>query len=169
MHIGRARRLAKVCISMALLIALGAHSASAQSDSVPLGERVRVRVADLHRQGDMLPRLMELRGTLTRADSSDLFIAIAPGGGTIAIPRRSVRSLAVSAGVPSRLESAVRRGIAWTFIGAFLGFGFRDFPDRDGRTPWRDAVTAGAAAGALTGVIMGAFTPYERWRRVPLP
>lgn len=154
---------------LALFTVFGASVGSAQTLSPPVGERVRVRVDDLHRQGDMLPRSMELRGTLTALDSSALFIEIAPGGGSITVPRPSIRSFAISKGVPSRLESAVRRGAAWTLMGALLGFGFRDFPDRGSRTPWQDAVIVGAGTGAITGVFMGALSPYERWRRVPVP
>jgi hypothetical protein len=140
--------------------------ARAQFDSTLYGQRARVRVSDLHRQGEFLPKVLELRGNVASVTPDTIVLLLPNIANPLHVARANILNLAVSRGVPSRLESAVRRGLWWGIAGAYIGWVYLRSPERDPGNTWEDAVGTGAAIGVFTGVLFGTISPYERWRRI---
>jgi hypothetical protein len=135
-----------------------------QVDSTLLGKRLRVRLQDLHRQAELTPPILELRGTLTVLGSDTLTIVLPSAGAAVAIPRSRITSLAVSAGVPSRLESAARSGFLWALLGGVSSYALHTTQDVD--RSLQEQLLIGVTSGAAAGIIFGIATPFERWRRL---
>jgi hypothetical protein len=153
------------CLVGVLLLSV-AQPAHGQLDSTLVGQRARVRVRDVHRQAELLPPVLELRGTVLSVTGDTLALRLPSGGPPVSIPRSAITGLAVSRGVPSRLESAGRRALEWAAVGACLGFLYLQSPTRDPGNTWEDAIGTGASLGAFAGLLLGFISPYERWRGV---
>jgi hypothetical protein len=149
-----------------VLLGIVAQAAHGQIDSTFVGQRVRVRIRDVHRQAELLPPVLELRGTVLSVTGDTLALRLPSAGSPVSIPRPAITSLAVSRGVPSPLESAGRRMLEWGATGACLGLLYLHSPIRDSGHTWEDAVGTGASLGSLTGLLVGFISPYERWRGV---
>lgn len=130
------------------------------------GARVRVWIPEPIRQEEGPNRRQLLRGTVESVDGT-LRLRVPGTGGSLVIPRASVRRLDVSRGV-SRGASMVERAVGGAIGGAIASALLND-PRRKGgphyRTDWR-AAGVGAAWGAGIGAVVGLTWPYERWRRV---
>ena len=131
------------------------------------GMRVRVWIPEAVRQEQAPERRQLLRGTVESAEGGMLRLRLPRTGGSLVIPRASVRRLDVSRGV-SRGASMLERA-AGGAIGSAIVFALLNDPRRSGgphyRTDWR-AAGVGAAWGAGIGAVVGLTWPYERWRRV---
>jgi hypothetical protein len=145
-----------------------AHEAHGQLDSSLVGHRARVRVRDVHRQAEFVPPVLELRGMVLSVARDTLTLRLPSAGTLVPIPHSAIAGLAVSRGVPSRLESAGRRMVEWGAVGAALGLLYLHSSIRDPGNTWEDAVGTGASLGALSGLLVGLISPYERWRGIRL-
>lgn len=149
-----------------VLVTAPLTTAQPQMDSTLTGQRVRIRVSDIHRQAELMPRWLELRGHVASVHGDSLALLIPASPEPLHIPRANMLGLAVSRGVPSRFESALRRGLWWGLQGALAGVMYLNAPFRNQGHTWEDAIGTGASLGLLTGVVIGASYPYERWRGV---
>lgn len=157
----------------AVLALIHAGELAAQSTSglpVALGSRVRVSVPDSARQEAFTPRIQMIRGEVVGVTTDTLSLEVAGVGSVLAVPRSSIRRLDVSRGVPGRPASAAAGALGGALLGAFYGFASRQL----GVEEWEgnsvgQSLALGAAIGAAGGLIVGALSPIERWRRVALP
>ena len=155
---------------VAVLLLVGSARAESQYPSeIAAGARVRLAVRDSLRQEPFRPREQLLIATVVRLAGDTLHVVVPSTAGTVAIPRPSLTALSLSRGVPSRGESALRHGVA---MAAGLGLGFLIAHHTDDSPHFGSAGEAagvGAALGFAIGGVLGAVSPTERWRRVPLP
>jgi hypothetical protein len=136
-----------------------AGRAEAQTiSSLPAGARVQITIADSARQSPFFPRAKSLIGTVARATPDTLWLQVT-GSDTVAVPRGTLRRLYVSRGV-SRTRSAVEQALSAGAIAVLIFSAPTDDP-----LPHRKALGIGAIAAGL-GAALGAWRPYERWRRV---
>ena len=154
-------------IVIALVLVTPSVVAAQFPADVRTGTRVRVWIPETERQEQGPERKQLLRGTVEAVDGNILRLHVPATGGSLAIPRASVRRLDVSRGV-SRGASAVERAVG-TAIGGAILFGMLNDPRRSGgphyRTDWQ-AAGVGAAWGGGIGAAVGLLFPYERWARV---
>ena len=130
------------------------------------GARVRARLPEMqYQQGNQRGHL--LRGRVSRLSADTLYLAITDSVGPLAVPRHLIQRLDYSRGVPSRLSSALTRGLV---SGAVLAGTLALFNElwEDPGTSTGDAALIGAAIGFGTGAIVGAIFPIERWKSVKL-
>ena len=126
------------------------------------GARVQVQLPERQYQFSA-HRGQMLRGKVTATSADTLYLAVADSIGPLAIPRRLIQHAYLSRGVPSRGESAVRRGIGGAIGGALIGWGIGALDDDIDNS---DAALIGGAIGLGTGALLGALFPYERWKRM---
>lgn len=159
-----------MALSLGVLVAATAAPIGAQFPArVAPGVRVRVMLPDSARQVPLGPRGQFVVGTVARTTADTLYVVISSATGTVGIARRTMRSLAVSRGVPSRGLSALEQGGRSALLGA-LDFAVLQGVKRDDRPfdSTGEAVLVGAAVGFGVGAIIGAISPAERWHRVRL-
>ena len=156
-------------LAIPLLLVLAVPAAAQYPDDVVAGVRVRLAVRDSARQEPLLPRQQTIIGTVANVAGDTLYLAVPSTTGTIAVPRESVRQLSISRGVPSRAESALRHGLEWAVAGALSFYLAQPYGDED-ETFDSDgqAALVGAGIGFGLGVVLGAVSPSERWRRIRL-
>ena len=162
------RTAALLMVTGALLAGLAAPAAAQFPAELAAGARVQVMVPDSVRQEPLWPRQQTLIGTVARVGGDTLYLVLPSTTGEVAVPRSSIRTLAVSRGVPSRAESALRHGARVALTGAATFFLMRQ-ADADG--PYRSPGEAAAIGGAIgfgIGAILGAISPSERWRTLRL-
>ena len=154
-----------------MIVALGTLAAAQSLEAqwpariVP-GARVRARLPEMqYQQGNQRGHL--LRGRVSRLSADTLYLAITDSVGPLAIPRHLIQRLDYSRGVPSRLSSALTRGLV---SGAVLAgvLALWNELEEDPGTSTGDAALIGAAVGFGTGAIAGAIFPIERWKSVKL-
>jgi hypothetical protein len=147
-----------------LLAALGFGDSTAQwPANVAPGARVRVRLPEVQYQ-EAIPRGHLLRGRVSALAPDTLYLAITDSVGPLAIPRPLIQRLDLSRGVPSRGANALRQGV---ISGALWALAFAVFSETDnGRHDTGDAALLGGGVGFVTGAIMGALFPRERWKKV---
>jgi hypothetical protein len=150
------QRALKLLACMSLL-ATG-RAAAQDIASLPVSARVRITIADSTRQWWLLPRAQSVIGTVARATGDTLWLHIA-GPDTMRVPRVALRRLEMSRGV-SRARSALEQGLSLGLLSVLILHSNSDDPPPIGR-----ALGAGAI-GAAAGAALGAWRPYERWRRV---
>jgi hypothetical protein len=130
------------------------------------GGRVRARLPEMqYQQGNQRGHL--LRGRVSRLSADTLYLAITDSVGPLAIPRQLIQRLDYSRGVPSRLSSALTRGLVGGAVLAGTLALLNELWDDPG-TSTGDAALIGAAIGFGTGAITGAIFPTERWKSVKL-
>jgi hypothetical protein len=149
------KRTGLVVVVAAMVVAAGAQAQGISE--LPSGVRVRVTIPDSVRQAPFIPRRQIVIGTLARATSDTLWVHVA-GPDTLRLPRSST-AVQVSRGV-SRGRSAIQSGLA---IG--VGVLLAAYPRAHSESARRDAL-AMAGGGVLAGALIGAWSPYETWRRV---
>jgi hypothetical protein len=154
-----------------LVAALGTLAATQRLEAqwpaeiVP-GARVQARLPEMqYQKGNQRGHL--LRGRVSGLSPDTLYLAITDSVGPLAIPRNLIQRLDYSRGVPSRLSSALIRGLV---SGAVLAGTFALVNElwEDSGTSTGDAALIGAAVGFGTGAIVGAIFPIERWKSVKL-
>jgi hypothetical protein len=131
------------------------------------GSRVRVRLPEKQYQlaGS---RGHLLRGRVTALSPDTLYLAVTDSIGPLAIPRGLIDQLALSRGVPSRTQNAIKRGLLSGVSTALLFAGLSELDDSSGRWGTEDAALLGGAVGFATGAIFGALWPQERWKSLHL-
>ena len=157
-------------VVIALTIALAPSLASAQfPDRVQPGARVRVWLPEPYNQENTPWRRQLLRATVSGVDGDALRLVVPGAGGTITVPRTSIRRLDVSKG-QSRVASAFERAVTGAIGGAIVAALENDPQSTEwphyNRT-WR-AAEEGAKVGAVIGAVVGFIFPTERWARVRL-
>ncbi|MGH7679990.1 MAG: hypothetical protein ACRENU_16095 [Gemmatimonadaceae bacterium] len=157
-------------IQLALAALLPTLSQAQFPDRVQSGARVRVWVPEPYRQEQGPWKRQQLRATVDAVVGDTLHLSLPGAGGTLAVPRTSIRRLDVSRGRPSRVASAVERAIGFAIAGAITVAldndpGGSEWPNY--RSDWR-AAGEGAKWGAALGAVVGFALPTERWRRVRL-
>ncbi|HZN96128.1 MAG TPA: hypothetical protein VFB61_00180 [Gemmatimonadales bacterium] len=130
------------------------------------GARVQARLPEMqYQKGNQRGHL--LRGRVSGLSSDTLYLAITDSVGQLAVPRHLIQRLDYSRGVPSRLSSALTRGLVG---GAVLAatLALLNEVQEDPSTSTGDVALIGAAIGFGTGAILGAIFPTERWKSVKL-
>jgi hypothetical protein len=156
----------RVLLVVSLLLAAPSLAVAQFPADVRPGTRVRVWIPEPARQEEGPNRRQLVRGTVESIDGG-LRLRVPGAGGSLVIPRASVRRLDVSRGV-SRGASMFERAVGGA-IGGAISFGSLNDPRNSTgphyRTDW-EAAGVGAALGAGIGAAVGLIWPYERWRRV---
>jgi hypothetical protein len=157
----------RVLIVIGLLLAIPELSLAQFPAEVKAGTRVRVWIPETPRQESAPEHRQLLRGTVESVDAAALRLAVPGTGGSLSIPRASVRRLDVSHGV-SRGVSMVERAVGGAIGGALILGVMNNQRATTGlhyHTDW-EAAGVGAAFGGGAGALIGLIFPYENWRRV---
>jgi hypothetical protein len=156
-------------VSIAVLALVFSASPLFGQLAVTPGTRVRIAIPDTVRQVPLGPTTQLIYGTVTASTLDTLYVTVVNTQGSLAVPRTSVRSLAVSRGLPSRGRSVAVNGLKSALLGAgvwyLLSSVGHDDPAFGSR---RNAALAGAGFGLALGAYFGASRPVEQWRVVPL-
>jgi hypothetical protein len=156
-------------LGIALITAAAAfHQLAAQwPPSVTAGARVQVRLPEVQYQlGGTRGHL--IRGRVTALTPDTLYLAITDSLAPIPVPRRLIERLQYSRGVPSRLESGLRRGLITGAAYALVLAAWNELDNDPGGSSTGTAALVGGGLGLVTGGIFGAIFPIERWKRVRL-
>jgi hypothetical protein len=158
-------------LSLALIIILVVSSLSNLAAQWPPGivpgARIQARLPEVQYQVDGR-RGQLVRGRVTALTPDSLYLAIADSLGPVAVPRHLIERLAYSRGVPSRVSSAVRRGLFAGVGTALLFMLVNEMDEEPGRASAGSAALVGAGVGLTTGAVFGAIYPRERWKGVRL-
>jgi hypothetical protein len=130
------------------------------------GARVQIRLPEAEfqatgRRGHLL------RGRVARLAHDSLYLAVTDSVGPLAIPRTLIQRIDYSRGVPSRMTSALLRGLRLG-AGSALLLALLNEHDDDSALSTGEAALLGGGVGFTLGAIVGALRPEERWRRVQL-
>ena len=130
------------------------------------GARIQIRLPEAEfqatgRRGHLL------RGRVARLAHDSLYLAVTDSVGPLAIPRTLIQRIDYSRGVPSRMTSALLRGVGLG-VGSALLFALLNEIDDDSAWSAGEAALLGGGLGFTIGAIVGALRPEERWRRVHL-
>jgi hypothetical protein len=134
-------------------------------EEIAAGSRVRVRLPEKEYQFDGR-RGHLLRGRVRALSPDTLYLAVTDSIGPIAIPRSVISQLALSRGVPSRAESAVKRGLLNGVLSALVVVAMYELEDSPGDWSTGTVALAGGGIGFGLGAIFGAIYPRERWKRL---
>ena len=151
-----------------LMVTLATPLAAQFPAQVAPGARVRLIVRDSTRQEPLLPRQQIIMGTVTALGGESLSLTVPFTEGALEIPRSSVRQVSVSLGVPSRGESALRKGVEFGVSFALSMYVAHLVDDEELFDSGGDAALVGAGVGFGVGALLGAISPSERWRRLRL-
>jgi putative intracellular protease/amidase len=152
------------------------HSEARSLPPVATSTRVRVSLLAADSSRGFAPfarfrpdRTQPIIGTFEGSSGDTLFLFVGTGSDPLRIPRTAILDLHVSRGRPPRWEAALRGAVRPALVGAALG-ALRTSIRRedDERGPARVAVSS-AALGAAWGAVRAAWSPRERWERVPVP
>jgi predicted outer membrane lipoprotein len=147
-------------------IALQAAGAQWPAHVTP-GARVQVRLPEIQYQFDWV-RGQPIRGRVASLASDTLYLAVGDSLGPLAVPRRLIQRLEYSKGVPSRLASATKRGLlsaaAFALVAAFIN----EHEDEPHDHSTGDVALVWGGLGLVTGAVLGAIFPIERWKKVRL-
>jgi hypothetical protein len=139
-----------------------AHAHAQQLSDVPPASRLRLLLSDSLRQQPLAQRKQFVIGQFVRATADTVYLQMS-GAAPVGVARSGV-PMWVSRGA-SRGHSAFLAGTALGLIGAAVTY----TNGEQGRYhQTSDAMVAGAI-GLGIGVIVGAVSPWERWRRLRSP
>lgn len=137
---------------------------------VATGARVQVWLPEAWRQENGPGHRLIVRGNVAGVTGDSIRLSIPGTTGTITVPRNDIRRMYLSRGEPSRVASALERGVGAAIVGALV-WGLTNDPDRSDppnySSDWRAAGVGAAWAGGV-GAAVGLIWPHERWRRVRL-
>jgi hypothetical protein len=139
-----------------------APAAAAGQGAATLEPGTRVLVVLARQSSSLWSRPQMLQGTVTALNVDSISLRLDAEASTVTVATASIAQMAVSRGVPSRLESAVWQGAVLGLQGVSLWPAVRDLNNSDS---WSRDVLVGAAVGATIGAIVGALEPREQWRR----
>src|SRR3954447_17869336 len=98
-------------ILVVVWISVALQSAGAQWPAqVTPGARVQMRLPEIQYQFDRV-RGQPIRGRVASLASDTLYLAVGDSLGPLAVPRRLMKRLEYSKGVPSRVAGAMKRGV----------------------------------------------------------
>jgi hypothetical protein len=153
--------------ALAALVLLPASSAAQTISTVPLGARVRVHPAvRTAARPSRLHGSQPVVGTIAERRADTLVISLGPHGAVALFPDGSIGQLELSQGIPPRLDGAVRG------IWRGLRFGLAIAPiaslaaSSDRRRFDHQPIAISLGLSALTGAVVGALAPEERWVQV---
>lgn len=153
------QRLIGKTLKMMLIVIVSAGSSrmsTAQSlTTVAPGTRVQLVLADSLRQGPLFAARQVLVGTLTRVTADSIWLQ-PKGVAEFSVSRAAIRSARASRGV-SRVRSAATFGLGLGLTAATLQLAKRDS---------RDDVLGVGGVTLGVGIILGASSPFEHWRRL---
>lgn len=161
------RRGLLLCCAALVMVGVDSSGAGAQeARELEPGQRVRITIERQAAHVEGYPRWQLLRGTLLRIGPDTVTLQLHPDASPLSLARPAVRKMEMSLGVPSRLESALRRGFEMAALGA-LEWALLDalYDDPFSESTWQ-AAGVGAGFGMAFGIAVGALRPLERWRRV---
>lgn len=124
--------------------------------------RLRVLLPDSLRQAPLTPRKHFVTGQLVRATEDSVYLQMA-GAAPFGVAR---------AGVPMWVSRGASRGHSALLAGAVLGLFTAAVTYTDGeqgRYHQTSDAMVGGAIGFGVGVIVGAASPWEQWRRLRSP
>ena len=124
--------------------------------------RLRLRLPDSLRQQPLAPRKHFVTGQFVRATADSVYLQLS-GAAPFGVARAGV-PMWVSRGA-SRAHSALRAGAALGLFSAAVTY----TNGRQGRSHQTSDAMVGGAIGLGVGVIVGAVSPWERWRRLRSP
>ena len=150
-----------------LIIGVSQYLDAQWPPSVSSGARVQVCLPEVQYQlGGRRGHLV--RGRVTSLTTDTLYLAVTDSLGPLAIPRQMIERLEFSRGVPSRLASALRRGLISAAATSLLLVVLNEFDEEQNRGSTGSAALIGAVGGFVAGGVAGAIYPTERWKHVRL-
>ena len=142
--------------AMLVVTFAAAPAAYAQSlTTVVPGTRVRLSLDDSLRQGPLLPARQTITGRLLRATTDAVWLQPA-GAASFSVSHDAIATAWASRGA-SRSRSAIASGIGLGLAAAAIQLTQQDHQDR---------ALAMGGGGLGLGILIGAFRPYEQWRRL---
>jgi SAM-dependent methyltransferase len=165
------RKLGAIMRSFALILTfLGTALTVADAQwppDVSAGARIQVRLPEVQYQvGGTRGHLV--RGRVSALAADTLYLAVTDSIGPLPIPRHLIQQLQFSRGVPSRFASAARRGVIAGAGLALLAVILNESEQAPHETSTGNAALIGGGVGLLTGGVLGALYPLERWKKVRL-
>jgi hypothetical protein len=131
------------------------------------GARVQVRLPEIQYQFDWV-RGQPIRGRVASLASDTLYLAVGDSLGPLAVPRRLIQRLEYSKGVPSRVASATKRGLLSAAGFALVAALVNEAGDEPHKNSTGDVALVWGGLGLVTGAVLGAIFPIERWKKVRL-
>lgn len=157
-----------ILFALASLVLATARPLAAQFPTgVAVGSRVRVMLPDSLRQV-WGPRVQWLHGGVEAVNTDTLYLRVHATASPVAIPRKSIKRMERSVGVPTRVESGIRGAFAGAFWLGVIALVGQRAAKTDPYSFWNEEIREGVVAGALIGFSFGAIFPTERWRRIRL-
>jgi hypothetical protein len=152
------RQLMRLAVYSVCLGAPAQAHAQRLADVTP-ATRLRLLLPDSLRQGPFAPRKHYVTGQFIRATADSVYLQMS-GAAPFGVARAGV-PMWVSRGA-SRSHSALRAGAALGLFSAAVTY----TDGRQGRYHQTSDALVGGAIGLGVGVIVGALSPWERWRRL---
>lgn len=152
-------RLIRLAVCSVCLCAPAHAHAQALTDVAP-GARLRLLLPDSLRQAPFSPRKQFVVGQFVRATEDSVYLQMV-GTSPFGVARGGV-PMWVSRGA-SREHSALRAGAGLGLLAAAVVY----TDGRQGRYHQTSDAMVGGAIGLGVGLIVGALSPWERWRRLP--
>ena len=154
-------RLMRLVVYSVCLGAPAQAQAQRLADVTP-ATRLRLLLRDSLRQHPLAPRKLFVTGQFVRATADSVYLQMA-GAAPFGVARAGV-PMWVSRGA-SRGHSAFRTGAALGLFSAAITYA----DGRQGRYHQASDAMVGGAIGLGVGAIVGALSPWERWRRLRSP
>ena len=154
-------KLVRLAVYSVLLGAPAQAHAQRLADVVP-ATRLRLRLPDSLRQAPLAPRKQFVTGQLVRATADSVYLQMS-GAAPVGV---------ALAGVPMWVSRGASRGYSALLAGAAFGLLSAAVVYTDGsqgRYHQTSDAMVGGAIGLGVGVIVGALSPWERWRRLSSP
>ena len=156
-----ASRLMRLSICALCLAAPAQARAQGLADVAP-ATRVRLLLPDSLRQAPLIQKKQYVAGQFVRATADSVYLQLS-GAAPVGVAR---------AGVPMWVSRGASRGTSSLLAGAALGLFTAAvvYGDGDqGRYHQNSDAMVGGAIGLGVGLIVGAASPWERWRRLRDP
>jgi hypothetical protein len=162
------RAIVKALILIVGSICLAVEAAGAQwPTQVTPGARVQVRLPEIQYQFNWT-RGQPIRGRVKSLASDTLYLAVGDSLGPLAVPRRLIKRLEYSKGVPSRVASATKQGLISAAGFALVAALINEAGDEPHKNSTGDVALVWGGVGLVTGAVLGAIFPVERWKKVRL-
>lgn len=151
-----------------LLQVVPSPSAAQWPAGVSAGARVQVRLPEIQFQASAR-RGHLIRGRITALTPDTLYLAVTDSVGPLPLPRSLIQRLELSRGVPSRGASALRQGLLSGAITAAMLALFEGINDEPDGIDAGEAALIGGGVGLVSGAVIGAIFPRERWKSATMP
>jgi hypothetical protein len=156
-----ATKLTRLAICALCLGATVQAHAQGLADVAP-ATRVRLLLPDSLRQAPLIQKKQYVTGRFVRATTDSVYLQLS-GSSPVGVAR---------AGVPMWVSRGASRGVSSLLAGAGLGL-FTALTvygnGEQGRYHQKSDAMVGGAIGLGVGLIVGAASPWERWRRLRNP